>query len=238
MNVKNCNIEVKGIDLKNRIVEGYFAAFDKVDADNDVFVKGAFTKSINERGPKGANRIKHLFNHWDTVGVLQELTEDNYGLRYVSKIGTHRLGEDVLKMYQDGIITEHSVGFQTIQDKSDIIDGVRYLKEVILWEGSSLDKWGANEWTPVIKSYDDWKLQAKRISDRIESLNKALTGRTNYTDETYNEIKIKLNTLQTMLKSLVEAQPINITAQNNEPKESKGSDDVRIELLLTKLKEL
>ena len=238
MNVKNCNIEVKGIDLKNRIVEGYFAAFGKVDADNDVFVKGAFTKSINERGPKGANRIKHLFNHWDTVGVLQELTEDNYGLRYVSKIGTHRLGEDVLKMYQDGIITEHSVGFQTIQDKSDIIDGVRYLKEVILWEGSSLDKWGANEWTPVIKSYDDWKLQAKRISDRIESLNKALTGRTNYTDETYNEIKIKLNTLQTMLKSLVEAQPINITAQNNEPKESKGSDDVRIELLLTKLKEL
>lgn len=238
MNVKNCKIEVKGIDLKNRIVEGYFAAFEIVDSDNDVFVKGAFTKSINERGPKGANRIKHLFNHWDTVGVLQELTEDNYGLRYVSKIGTHRLGEDVLKMYQDGIITEHSVGFQTIQDKWDIIDGVRYLKEVILWEGSSLDKWGANEWTPVIKSYDDWKLQAKRISDRIESLNKALTGRTNYTDETYNEIKIKLNTLQTMLKSLVEAQPINITAQNNEPKESKGSDDVRIELLLTKLKEL
>lgn len=238
MNVKNCKIEVKGIDLKNRIVEGYFAAFEIVDSDNDVFVKGAFTKSINERGPKGANRIKHLFNHWDTVGVLQELTEDNYGLRYVSKIGTHRLGEDVLKMYQDGIITEHSVGFQTIQDKLDIIDGVRYLKEVILWEGSSLDKWGANEWTPVIKSYDDWKLQAKRISDRIESLNKALTGRTNYTDETYNEIKIKLNTLQTMLKSLVEAQPINITAQNNEPKESKGSDDVRIELLLTKLKEL
>ena len=238
MNVKNCKIEVKGIDLKNRIVEGYFAAFEIVDSDNDVFVKGAFTKSINERGPKGANRIKHLFNHWDTVGVLQELTEDNYGLRYVSKIGTHRLGEDVLKMYQDGIITKHSVGFQTIQDKSDIIDGVRYLKEVILWEGSSLDKWGANEWTPVIKSYDDWKLQAKRISDRIESPNKALTGRTNYTDETYNEIKIKLNTLQTMLKSLVEAQPINITAQNNEPKESKGSDDVRIELLLTKLKEL
>ena len=238
MNVKNCNIEVKGIDLKNRIVEGYFAAFDKVDADNDVFVKGAFTKSINERGPKGANRIKHLFNHWDTVGVLQELTEDNNGLRYVSKIGTHRLGEDVLKMYQDGIITEHSVGFQTIQDKSDIIDGVRYLKEVILWEGSSLDKWGANEWTPVIKSYDDWKLQAKRISDRIESLNKALTGRTNYTDETYNEIKIKLNTLQTMFSSLIDAKPTNITAQNNEPKESKGSDDVRIELLLTKLKEL
>ena len=237
MNVKNCNIEVKGIDLKNRIVEGYFAAFDKVDADNDVFVKGAFTKSINERGPKGANRIKHLFNHWDTVGVLQELTEDNYGLRYVSKIGTHRLGEDVLKMYQDGIITEHSVGFQTVSDKVEILNGIRHLKEVILWEGSSLDKWGANEWTPVIKSYDDWKLQAKRISDRIESLNKALTGRTDYTDETYNEIKIKLNTLQTMLKSLVEAQPINITAQNNEPKDGIGSDDVRIELLLTKLKE-
>ena len=236
MNVKNCNIEVKGIDLKNRIVEGYFAAFDKVDADNDVFVKGAFTKSINERGPKGANRIKHLFNHWDTVGVLQELTEDNYGLRYVSKIGTHRLGEDVLKMYQDGIITEHSVGFQAIKDKTDTIDGVRYLKEVILWEGSSLDKWGANEWTPVIKSYDDWKLQAKRISDRIESLNKALTGRTNYTEETYQEIQIKLNTLQTMFSSLIDAKPTNITSQDDEPKEDKS--DVRFDLLLTKLKEL
>ena len=45
MLTKNLSLSVKGLDIKNRIVEGYFAAFDKADSDNDVFVKGAFALS-------------------------------------------------------------------------------------------------------------------------------------------------------------------------------------------------
>jgi len=236
MLTKNLSLSVKGLDIKNRIVEGYFAAFDKADSDNDVFVKGAFAKSISERGPKGSKRIKHLFNHWDTVGVLQELYEDDFGLHYVSVIGNHRLGEDVLKMYEDGIITEHSVGFQTIDDKIEITNGIRYLKEVKLWEGSSLDKWGANEWTPVVKSEADRMEQLRIIAGKMELINKALTGRTNYSDETYSELTIKLQSLETMIKSLVAVQPANNPTEPNEPMVEVKGNEIDIEKLIKSLR--
>lgn len=206
LSVKDFGLQVKSLDIKNRIVEGYFASFDTVDSDGDVFVKGAFAKSIMENGVKGKNRIKHLYNHWDAIGVLQELEEDNFGLRYVSKIGTHSLGEDVLRMIEDGIITEHSVGFELLPDKVDVIDGVRYIKEVKLWEGSSLDKWGANPNTPIIKGMDKNELIAK-LAERVNTISKALSGRTNYSEETYDLLVIKLNTINNMVKSLLSVEP-------------------------------
>ena len=47
---KNCDFEIKA-DAKNRMVEGYFSAFDNIDSDADKILKGAFTKSIKEHGP-------------------------------------------------------------------------------------------------------------------------------------------------------------------------------------------
>jgi len=218
MQTKNTSLKVKGIDLKNRIVEGYFASFDTIDSDNDVFVKGAFAKSISENGPKGTGRIKHLYNHWDTVGVLQELVEDNNGLRYVSRIGTHSLGEDVLKMVNDGIITEHSVGFELLPDKVEVVNGVRYIKEVKLWEGSSLDKWGANANTPIIKSATERDELVKRIAEHMVKLQKAMTDRTTYSDDGYMLLQIRINTLNEWVKSLIAVEPpSNGTQMVNEP---------------------
>lgn len=227
MLTKNASLTVKGIDLKNRIVEGYFASFDTIDSDGDVFVKGAFAKSISENGPKGTGRIKHLYNHWDTVGVLQELNEDDYGLRYVSKIGTHSLGEDVLKMINDGIITEHSVGFELLPDKVEVVNGDRYIKEVKLWEGSSLDKWGANANTPILKSSTERDELVKRIAEHMAKLQKAMTDRTTYSDDGYMLLQIRINTLNEWMKSLVAVEPPSKGTQpHNEPiaTDEKGVD--------------
>jgi hypothetical protein len=38
---KNLALEIKDIDDKEGIVSGYYAAFDSIDADNDVIRKGA-----------------------------------------------------------------------------------------------------------------------------------------------------------------------------------------------------
>ena len=217
LKVKDFGLQVKGLDIKNRIVEGYFASFDTVDSDNEMFLKGAFQKSIIENGPEGKARIKHLFNHWDTVGVLQELNEDNFGLHYVSKIGSHRLGDDVLKMIDEGLITEHSVGFNTVISEENKETNVRYLKEVRLWEGSSLDKWGANENTPIIKSENERIEMIAKINGMLKQMTDALTGRTNYTDETYNEINIKLNTLNRIMQSLLMNEPSIDTQKNQKP---------------------
>lgn len=108
-------ITIKDIDGKKGVVTGYFAHFDSIDSDGDIIKKGSFIKTLSEQGPFSRKpRIKHLLNH-DTnqpLGVLTDLREDNYGLFYESKLGTHSLGEDFVKMVESGLITEHSIGYR------------------------------------------------------------------------------------------------------------------------------
>jgi HK97 family phage prohead protease len=152
---------IKDIDGKKGIVTGYFASFGNVDADGDIISKGAFTKTIMECGPMSAQpRIKHLLNHNTSqpLGVIKSLMEDDKGLAYESQIGGHSLGMDFIKMVDSGLITEHSIGFQ-IMKRNQIQSYEDYqknpsagwfdIKEVKLWEGSSLTAWGANQNTPL-----------------------------------------------------------------------------------------
>jgi phage head maturation protease len=43
---KSFELGFKDIDKKEGIVSGYFASFNTLDSDGDIFVQGAFTKSI------------------------------------------------------------------------------------------------------------------------------------------------------------------------------------------------
>lgn len=215
MIIKDCKLNLKELNQKDRIVEGYFSSFDVKDSDNDIIRRGAFSKSIQENGPaSNTKRIKHLYNHWNAVGVLEKLYEDEFGLGFRSKIGNHALGNDVLNMYLDGIITEHSIGFQLVNGKFSESPEGREIKEVILWEGSSLDRWGANMNTPVIKSKEQLDLYAKEWQKRFENLTKALRNRTNYTDDTYNEIVIQLEVMKTTFENVLkELKPEASTQQ-------------------------
>jgi phage head maturation protease len=63
---KSFDYSIKGadIDASKGIVTGYFAAFNNKDSDGDIIVKGAFAKTIKERGPQSSKpRIKHLLDH-------------------------------------------------------------------------------------------------------------------------------------------------------------------------------
>jgi hypothetical protein len=85
---------------------------------------------------------------------------------YESQIGTHRLGEDFVKMVESGLITEHSIGFR-IMKRNQMQPYEEYMKnpgkgyyeitELKLYEGSSLTAWGANPLTPItgLKSLGD-----------------------------------------------------------------------------------
>ena len=225
MITKGCQLEVKELDTKRRYVEAYFSSFGTVDSDNDIIQQGAARKSIMENGPKGKGRIKHLFNHWDAVGRFDLLQEDTIGIKGGVTIGRHRLGDDVLAMYEDGIITEHSFGFEIIKAETGNRDGVRVITELRMWEGSSLDKWGANENTPVIKSLDDYNRWSEVWLKRYDSLTKALTNRTNYTDETYEGFIVQIKSLESAFRIALEAvKPLASTSQPIEPLEKKGID--------------
>lgn len=185
--VKSTNLQFKDIDTKQGIVVGYFSAFNVKDTDGDILTKGAFAKTILERGPKSAKpRIKHFLDHnkTNTVAVLQDLSEDNIGLLYQSKAGRHTAGQDWLKMCEDGIITEHSTGTYTEKSKIQKKEDGNYILETKMWEGSSLQSWGANEHTPIVgfKSY-----KVMELRDRFAILEKAMRNGT-YSDDTFTHV--------------------------------------------------
>jgi HK97 family phage prohead protease len=162
----------KDADSKLGIVTGYFANFNNKDADGDIILPGAFKKSIADTGPNSPNpRIKHLLNHDPSqpLGKITTLYEDTKGLYYESQIGTHSLGKDFIKMVESDLVSEHSIGFRRISWEADSNDAsLTYLKQLQLWEGSSLTAWGANELTPLtgLKSgfdIDTLMLKQKKI---------------------------------------------------------------------------
>lgn len=185
--VKTISAKVTDIDKGSRLVKGYFASFDTLDSDFDVIKKGAFSKSISERGVNstGNRKIAHLRNHdWEhQIGKITELFEDDFGLGFVSKMGNSTKGNDALLDYQDGILIEHSIGFNYIGDKMKYIEessfsdnGHYEINEVKLWEGSGVT-FGANSLTPVVdvaKGLVDKDLTFKRINELTIILEGAL----------------------------------------------------------------
>ena len=170
-----------------------------VDSDGDIMMPGAFKRSIADWGPSAKGRIKHLLNHDPSkpLGKIMELTEDSYGLKYVSKVGTHSLGKDFVKMVESGLIAEHSIGFKTLREQKS--GDANQIHEVMLFEGSSLTAWGANENTPMIgmknmKTIED-------IQSQIKSFEKFIRD-SDVTDETIDLCLIKVKQLAQALEQM------------------------------------
>lgn len=196
---KNLAIEIKDMDKKQGIVSGYFSAFDIMDADGDIIRPGAFTKTLNEMYPKG--RIKHLLNHDPSkpLGKIQDLKQDDYGLRYESMIGKHSIGQDFLKMVDSGLITEHSIGFSDLTPAEKRKgDGYNNITEVKLYEGSSLTAWGANEFTPLIEVKGQSVLT---LADRIKKFEK-FARNSDATDETIESCLLYIKQLAQIIEDI------------------------------------
>lgn len=182
--------EIKDIDTKNNIVTGYLSDFDTKDYDGDVIVKGAYTKSITER----KNDIYFLNQHdWKQPhGRFNVLQEDSKGLYFESEplINTS-YSSDLMKLYEAGIIKEHSIGFSTVKSARDASTGARVLKELKLYEGSNVTR-GANPNTPFTGMKN---LTLKEINDQTKTIIKALHSGT-FTDDTFVLLEIALKQLQ------------------------------------------
>lgn len=195
---------VKDIDTTGRVVTGYFSSFDNVDSDDDVIVKGAFERTLRERGPEGKNRIMHLWQHdpYRPIGKPSVIREDEKGLYFESYLPETTLGNDTLKLYEAGIINEHSIGFRVVQSEEK--DGYTELKEIMLWEGSSVT-WGANEDTPAtgVKALfkDDTSLQTE--IDRIQKF----LRKGDVTDDTFEMLEYKLEQLKLLPVQADQAEP-------------------------------
>lgn len=136
---KRFAFEIKQVDTAKGTFSGYASIFNIPDDGTppDVMLPGAFTKTIQEWGPTGANRIKILALHrtdWLPIGAPTELVEDGTGLSFTGQISETSLGKDVLILMRDRVITEMSIGYDVIKRTWDDSQTVRYLHEVRLWE--------------------------------------------------------------------------------------------------------
>lgn len=196
MRLKGINEGFQDQDLKQGIISGYFAIFGNKDLDGDILEKGAFTKTIQERGPKGKALIKYLLDHDRTKAVarITDLYEDSKGLRYEARIGTHSLGKDFMEMVDSGLINQHSFGFVTIKEMYDSQAKANRIKEVMMHEGSAIQFLGANPETTFIDLKSD--KDAFEYLDRLEKFVKTSDA----TDETLEKLELRLKSLQKLIK--------------------------------------
>src|SRR5690625_4360230 len=184
---------VKDIDMSGRVVTGYYSAFGNVDSDNDIVMPGAFTRTIQERCPNGKNRIMHLWQHdpWRPIGKPSVLREDEKGLYFETYFPDTTLGNDTLKLYEAGIINEHSIGFNVIksEEKAEHTE----LTELMLWDGSSVT-WRSNEGTPATGIKSVFKDETN-IQTEINRIQKFLR-KGDVTDETFQMLEYKLEQLK------------------------------------------
>jgi uncharacterized protein len=148
---------------------GYASLFGRVDLAKDVVERGAFAKSLLERGATG---IRMLYQHDpnEPIGTWIELKEDARGLFVRGKLaeGVAR-SREVLSLMRNGALDGLSIGFRTVKARQDGASGVRRILEADLWEISvvtfpmlpgarvaRVKSIGAPRTLPTIREFERW----------------------------------------------------------------------------------
>ena len=228
---KSYNDMILDIEPESRTVKACWSRIGNVDLDNDIIVAEAFTKTIKERGPKGKNMIWSLVDHKadmaHTLGKPKELYIEGDMLVAVTDLIETECGEDAIKLYEAGLINQHSIGFSTLKSDVNQKTGVRTITELKLYEGSAV-LWGANPETPTLGFKSEFKETKENLSIRLENLIKAFRGGT-FTDDTFALMEIQIKQIQAELLSLEITETITQPAEAVEPTpvvEEKSDEEV------------
>lgn len=132
---RQIGLQIKSMDDDGSF-EGYGSVFDVVDSYNERVAKGAFVRSIEE---KGASGIALLWQHrgGEPIGVWEEMREDERGLfmRGNLNMDTQR-GREAYALMKQGAIKGLSIGFMVRQSSEDRESGITTLTDIDLWEVS------------------------------------------------------------------------------------------------------
>ena len=228
---KSYNDMILDIEPESRTVKACWSRIGNVDLDNDIIVAEAFTKTIKERGPKGKNMIWSLVDHKadmaHTLGKPKELYIEGDMLVAVTDLIETECGEDAIKLYEAGLINQHSIGFSTLKSDVNQKTGVRTITELKLYEGSAV-LWGANPETPTLGFKGEFKETKENLSIRLENLIKAFRGGT-FTDDTFALMEIQIKQIQAELLTLEITETITQSEPSIEPTpvvEEKNNEEV------------
>lgn len=133
MDYKSLQFEAKADDSEEMKFAG-FASTSDLDQGGDIIVKGAWGRTLAERGSK----VKMLWGHKAELMPLGKFTmieERESGLYVEGKISNTAAGRDAMTLLRDGAIDSMSIGYMTREaDYND--DGVRVIKDLDLFEVS------------------------------------------------------------------------------------------------------
>lgn len=138
------NIETKNLELKLSALSedgtftGLLSAYGNIDEGGDVVERGAYTKTIQE----SRGKILMLWQHKqdEPIGAMQmfdtpEGLQVKGSLNLDDAVPTAKRAYSMMKFLSEhGLKMGMSIGFEAV--KKEFKDGIRYLKEIKLLEGS------------------------------------------------------------------------------------------------------
>ena len=184
---KSLSESVKDLDKKQGIVVIGINAFDIVDSDGDISLKGSFNRTVKNN----ISRIKHLANHdrGIIVGLPKEFSITTKDIAVHSLLNQKTsAGKDLFANYEffaeNDRSLEHSIGAIAIDHNPNEHGGIT-VKEWRLLEYSTV-AFGANEFTPTYEIKNEMDVQkALQIVEKLAKLD--------YSDETKKQIQLFYN---------------------------------------------
>ncbi len=148
MPIKTLGLILKDLNLQSREAVIAHATYKTLDREQDLANRGMFDKSWKE----GFHDLRYFFNHEKKQAPgkpIRAWDDDDHAYTQV-KHGTHTLGEDTLKMLDEGTIVAASYGFIPIKQKKLQNKGLSFM-EVKHMETSVLTHWGAHEESGLVQ---------------------------------------------------------------------------------------
>ena len=163
------NFEMKRINDSDEegTIEGIASTFGgNPDSDGDVIERGAFAKSLLERGPNAKQNVRFLWQHDRTrpIGAVRMLQETDVGLAFKNKITTGSTdGKNAYELIKDGAVDQISIGFIPVEQTYNSETGINTIHEARLFE-ISVVTFPANSDAVItgVKSTRDWEGIFKR----------------------------------------------------------------------------
>jgi HK97 family phage prohead protease len=167
------------LSVDDRTVKGYAAVWNIPDSYGTYFVRGAFAKSIQERGPNSNSKYKILMlwqhDRYDPIGQVTVLREDEYGLYFEAVLDDVPSGNRAITQINSGTINQFSFGFNYVWDKVEFNEalGLIEVREVELMEISAVTI-GSQQETYAIRTQDETSDLLVELNLRTEQFIKTI----------------------------------------------------------------
>ncbi len=149
--------------------EGLASVYGNVDNGGDVVEKGAFARTLNAHP-----EVPILWRHEHPIGKGRiEDSEKGLVVKGRLTLGVAQ-AKEALALMKDGVVSGLSIGFRSIKD--EVVNGVRHLKEVRLYEVSVVP-FPLNEAATITKVKEMSQIEKK---DFVQDLDRIQTDAGHY----------------------------------------------------------